>query len=299
MAAFIFNEQHVRAFSTPSFLLPSRLSLFRKNFQSENHDGEKRWTEIRTPPSPSSLRRGFERKKNGNYFIKSKGRESSKFLVAETSHDADGARVGRQCGWMMSSIRGRGGGRGGGPRSPPPRVGSKRLSRQRRATVASFFLLFLAKERGRIDEAARALIADTGSLLDASSPRSGTTTLPRRQASRAFSSTQHHQRSGAHARETWSVTWSPPRLRITMRHLSRHREQRRNKEEGGGAARRKRKRKRERGEKKEEEEKEEEESWLRADRSGNGVAEERNQRIRRWRGSKERKRERKKGKRER
>lgn len=55
---------------------------------------------------------------------------------------------------------------------------ARSVSRQWRATVASFFLLFLAKERGRIDEAARALIAEMG-RLDASSPRSGTTTMPR------------------------------------------------------------------------------------------------------------------------
>lgn len=118
----------------------------------------------------------FERKKNGNYFI-NKGRESSNPRGGDES----------RCGWCtrwkavwMNDEQHQRERRGGGEESHVLLLlaSARSVSRQWRATVASFFLLFLAKERGRIDEAARALIAETG-RLDASSPRSGTTTVPR------------------------------------------------------------------------------------------------------------------------
>lgn len=182
MAAFTFSEQHVRASSTP-FLLPSRLSPFRKNFR-KNHGDEKRWRGTRTPSS-SSLRRDSRGRKTGITLLAKE--EKARVLVVETSHDAEWYTRWKAV-WMNDEQHREGGGRGGEEEGHVLLLlaSARSVSRQWRATtVASFFLLFLAKERGRIDEAARALIAETGRLLDASSPRSGTTTLlPRRRASR-------------------------------------------------------------------------------------------------------------------
>lgn len=187
----------MRAFSTP-FLLPSRLYLpFVTTFVRITVVRKKVDRNTNTAILLLCSTR-FERKKNGKNYLISKGRESSNPRGGDESRRGWCTRW--KAVWMNDEQHQRERGRGGGPRSPPPRVGSKRLSSV--ACDSSVVLPPFPRQRTWTNRRSGACThRGNGEVVGRLESTKRNDDVAATTSITTFS-TQHHQRSGAHARET-------------------------------------------------------------------------------------------------